>query len=242
MKKIFLFLCVFSLLSLKGQINEKKLSYINYKFKRMTENPSKVYRFDPEKLDFELLFNQEKSIFKIVDKMELNQNQDYKMTSIIYGGNLTYYRDNSILEKIFNVNYKGQSFNVIRNSEEYKWNILNEYKDIGGFKCIKATTTISKLDKGRNTIKTLNPTVWFTPDIPTSFGPFGLDGLPGLIIEGTLDGRAYFYANKLMKNYSGNLDIIKPKNALPISETDFDNIIAEDYTNNRKAGIRKLNE
>jgi predicted transcriptional regulator len=93
----------------------------------MTENPSKVYRFDPEKLDFELLFNKEKSIFKIVDKMELNQNQDYKMTSIIYGGNLTYYRDNSILEKIFNVNYKGQSFNVIRNNEEYKWNILNEY-------------------------------------------------------------------------------------------------------------------
>jgi GLPGLI family protein len=235
MKKIFLLLCVFSLLSLNGQNKKEDSNAVNYKFRSTKENLSKTSRFDPEKLDFELIYNREQSLFKIVDKMELNQNQDYNLTSIIYGGNLIYYSNITTGESLFNVNYKGQSFNVIRNQKNHQWIIQNDFKIIDGFKCYKATTTIVKQDKGRNTIKTVNPLVWFTPDVPTSFGPFGLDGLPGLIIEGTIDGRAYFYADKIVKNNTQNLDISKPKNSLLISENDFDNIIAEDYLNIKKS-------
>jgi GLPGLI family protein len=54
-----------------------------------------------------------------------------------------------------------------------KWKLLNESKEIGKFKCQKATTTF----RGRNYI------AWFTTDIPISMGPWKLQGLPGLILE-----------------------------------------------------------
>lgn len=53
------------------------------------------------------------------------------------------------------------------------WNITKEQKVIGGYDCIKATTTY----RGRGW------TAWFTPAITAPYGPWKLHGLPGLILE-----------------------------------------------------------
>lgn len=53
-----------------------------------------------------------------------------------------------------------------------KWEILDVKKDIQGFNCQKATAWF----RGRYY------TAWYTPDIPVSFGPWKLNGLPGLIL------------------------------------------------------------
>ena len=53
------------------------------------------------------------------------------------------------------------------------WKITDEFKDIGEYKCQKATSYF----RGR----TYN--CWFTQQIPIPFGPWKLQGLPGLIIE-----------------------------------------------------------
>jgi GLPGLI family protein len=233
MKKIILILLIFSLSSSKGQNEKQDLSYVTYKFKSTGGESNKSKRFDPTLLDFEFLFDKQRSLFRIIIKMDLNQSQDYKITSIIYGGNLVYFRDNVAKERLFNVNYKGQSLNVINSKQEYKWDLLSESKYIGGFKCFKAVTKIIKNDQGRNTVKTLNPIVWFTPDIPTSFGPFGLDGLPGLIIEGTMDGLAFFYADKFILNSNKNIQIDRPEKSIDIFETAFDSMISEDFINSR---------
>lgn len=55
----------------------------------------------------------------------------------------------------------------------FDWKITNETKKIGSFKCKKATTKF----RGRNYI------AWFAPEIPVSYGPWKLNGLPGLILE-----------------------------------------------------------
>lgn len=53
------------------------------------------------------------------------------------------------------------------------WKILKDTKTIGKFKCKKATAYF----RGRNYI------AWFAPEIANSFGPWKLNGLPGLILE-----------------------------------------------------------
>ena len=52
------------------------------------------------------------------------------------------------------------------------WKIKDEYKNVSGFKCRKATGSF----RGRDY------TAWFAPEIPVPYGPWKLFGLPGLIV------------------------------------------------------------
>ena len=127
------------------------------------------------------------------------------------------------------MDFQGQKFDVLLSFNQYDWNIENEFKYINGFKCYKATSKINKVDKGRNTSKFLNPIVWFTSEIPSSFGPAGLDGLPGLVLEGTVDGTQYFFATKIISNYDTDYKIERPSKAIEVTEEEFSNINAEFY-------------
>lgn len=82
-----------------------------------------------------------------------------------------------------------------------KWEISKEQKKIGNFTCTKATTTF----RGRVFI------AWFTNEIPLPFGPWKLQGLPGLILEAHDPKKEiYFYFKNLTYPSNTNVGIGKP--------------------------------
>lgn len=61
------------------------------------------------------------------------------------------------------------------------WKISKESQKILNYTCYKATTTF----RGREYI------AWFTPELPYNYGPWKLQGLPGLILKADTDMFSY---------------------------------------------------
>ena len=137
-------------------------------------------------------------------------------------------------KKIKELKYFKDIFLVVDTLIIPKWDIKNETSIIGGFKCQKATTFF----KGREYV------VWFTTEITTFFGPWKLNGLPGLIVlANDKRNEVYFEITEILK-IDGTIcqedTLIKN-----ISKEKFDNKIKE-WQNNfeetfKSKGDRNLN-
>lgn len=94
-----------------------------------------------------------------------NKNSIYSSKSSIYN----YRKDGKWMMNTFL--YDNYAYEIEK--PQIRWELGNETKSISGWRCQKATGSW----KGRDY------TVWFCPDLPYSFGPWKLHGLPGLILE-----------------------------------------------------------
>lgn len=90
---------------------------------------------------------------------------------------------------VFNVETKKQDGYILTEKiPDINWAITNKFKEISSFKAQKATCHF----RGRDY------TVWFTPEIPVPFGPWKLQGLPGLILSASdKQGDVVFYAKSV---------------------------------------------
>jgi GLPGLI family protein len=82
---------------------------------------------------------------------------------------------------------------------EIDWKISEESDKISGYNCFKAIAQF----RGRRW------TVWFTPDIPLPYGPWKLQGLPGLIIKAEDADSAYSFT--VQEIYHEAIPIIHPE-------------------------------
>ncbi|SFD25536.1 GLPGLI family protein [Flavobacterium phragmitis] len=176
-------------------------------------------------MEFELLYNKEESLYQKIEKLDISEKPNFTFPS----NNAKYYKNLTNKIKLYQTE-SSVLYNVIVPFEQYKWNITTETKEINGYKCYKATTTYEDLYNPRKDRKLIfNPVVWFTPDIPASFGPKGLDGLPGLVLEGTINGKKYIYATKIEFDYKKIKEIEKPKGGKNLTEKEFENIMIENF-------------
>lgn len=180
----------------------------------------------------ELLCTKDKSLFKMIDKLESNNTIANNFANILFGGDFNY-KNQITKEKIRQVILKDEYLNIEVPFDYYKWNITNETKDISGYKCYKATADWIDYNKTRN-IQTLRKAIaWFAPSIHYSFGPNGLDGLPGLVLEGSKDGVNYFYASKITFDYKSKYEIEKPKKGRYLTIDEYNDLILKDYNDTR---------
>ncbi len=90
--------------------------------------------------------------------------------------------------------------------------ITKENKTITGFACYKAELPENKQIKE----------VWFTPQIPASFGPLGFGGLPGLILEVK---RGIFVLSLTQISTNETVEIKKPTSGKLISAEKYNKMI-----------------
>ena len=177
---------------------------------------------------FELFFDKTKSIFRKIQKLNIEENNANEFVSKI--NSEIYYKNLLTSEKIVNDNVTDGNLNIIKPINEYDWKITTYTKTINGYKCYKATCEKQDYyNPIKKTANIFNITVWFTPEIPSNFGPQGLDGLPGLVLEGTNNGKKYIYATKIEFDFKKEVKIEKPKCDKTVTEKEFGEILAGSF-------------
>jgi len=144
---------------IRDSLNKEKINFTNYTL--LTNNTESAY-FNREAKDF----------FNISDT---KKEKNVIMTSV--GAIPKYPRSVGSVQKFNNqliVSLPVGKYIYTFEEPELTWELLNETKDIKGFKCRLAKT-----------ITDTNDTffAWYTEDIPIPDGPFRFKGLSGLILE-----------------------------------------------------------
>ncbi|MBG6110580.1 GLPGLI family protein [Flavobacterium sp. CG_23.5] len=232
------FFCLAVFLSFNSIDANDPVIAVYYKMGRYADAPNKVnanispniqlkideYEKAKNNVELALYFKKRVAVFKLVDKLNIEDNNPIdKLIAITAGG--TRYCNNDSKQRIKQIETLGEKFNVILPFDEYRWTITTETKKINGYICYKATSHKEEFSKFRNRTISMDPTVWFTPEMPFSFGPSGLDGLPGLVLEGSINGKTYFYATKIVFDYkNAQIDFEKPKNGKYITPDELEEI------------------
>jgi GLPGLI family protein len=261
MKKIKLLTVLFLGLStfVNAQIKEGKISYeqkVNmHRFITDPEMRARIPEFRTDK--FELLFNEQASLFRTVVDEEApdpfaNNGGDrggqrfmFRMPETATYTDLagqTQYETRAMFEK---------EFLIVDSTKTYTWKISDETKTIAKHLCKKATTMVANPQqmrirmggpggpRGNNNDSTENKpakevalTVWYTEDIPVSVGPNNYAGLPGAILEVDTDnGSNVITATEIVGKYPKK-ELVKPTKGEKMNRAQFqDNMkkIMEDF-------------
>jgi GLPGLI family protein len=124
-------------------------------------------------------------------------------------------------------------FYVAEKTPKINWNLEDETKKIGNFNAHKATCKF----RGRNY------TAWYILEVPLPFGPWKLQGLPGLILEAyDADKEIYIYFKSLEYPTNNTVKISQVKRPVGHTKTwktldDFKARLDEIYDKMRNSSI-----
>lgn len=187
MKKIFLIILVFLQANLHAQKESKGIVYYGHKESFGMGAPIGV------DYNAELIFNNFNSTYTFKkDSLEGGNIMSPKKIELKNKETLIIFKATTKQGLFYNINRKTKliqsrdvGYNYIKDSiPKINWKISDETKKIGNFECSKATATF----RGRDY------TAWFSLEIPLPYGPWKLQGLPGLILEAyDTNKEIYFY-------------------------------------------------
>ena len=207
----FVGLLIFANLSM-AQVPISKVTYIcktNLKSGRILDGMTSLY------------FNDQKSLFVHSDVPAENQYIENGQATVFKKGDSEGYPvyTNYKERRLYYKSYYGSPKELFIFKEEIpdiKWTITGQTKQIDRLSCTKAFGGFG----GRIY------DVWFTPDIPVSFGPYKLHGLPGLILEAKSRDKMVSYE---FQSYETRTDspppIIKPQIGREVTMEEFERFI-----------------
>lgn len=171
-----------------------------------------------QELEYELIFNNNEAYFSEIQKLSLEDATNIRIARLMGIGDGKFHID--ILTRIVLKQkiLSSDLFLIESSLDSYEWNRSDETKRIGNYTCFKATTTTSIETVSSGTVEE-KITAWYTPEIPVGFGPAGLGGLPGLILE-VQQGKFVMYADKITLNATDK-KIKIPKKGIKVTEEEY---------------------
>ena len=189
-----------------------------------------------------LTFNKNEALFEEVVALEKpNPTQGGVSISVSMSGDGDKYMNTKDKISYTEEDIFGDEFVIKDSLPKIAWEISNETKIIGDYNCVKATYVepVSKNDleayerqqekikNGKTTLfemkkpepKTI--TAWYTSEIPVSFGPNGVWGLPGLILQLENENYIYFCTKVSIKN-NETVKIKIPNSGKVISKKEYE--------------------
>ena len=181
-RKICLALCglSFALVS-RAQDSETALAKVHYMFKHVNDTTERDKFLQDEVITY---IGKTGSYFTSNSANRMQEDVKRQMDAPDFNGNLVLKTKTSPIGESYLLDVTKHSLKEITKiarellyvEQSYPamdWTILDDTKTIGGYSCQKAQTTF----KGRTY------EAWFTTELPFSYGPWKLQGLPGLILE-----------------------------------------------------------
>jgi GLPGLI family protein len=193
--------------------------------------------------NFNLFFDQSKSIYRIEEKLDNIQgrNRGMSMRSASDDANIVH-TDLTLKEQVSQQELFGKLFLVSRNHKKRKWNFTGASKQIGSYTAYEATYTHMQTtsqfgmsfwmrnDKNKTVEEPkkekVTVSVWFTPDIPISAGPASYYGLPGLVLM-VQDNNRVIVCKEIKMNVIENIKLDSPKRGQKVNQKEFSNIRIE---------------
>ncbi|CAL2075570.1 conserved hypothetical protein [Tenacibaculum dicentrarchi] len=200
---------------------DKKASNFN-KFERVNKSIDKLLK----NIEFELKFNVKESFFAVIPSLALEESRWGKLALAGSGNNKFYNAKN---ERLSEENIFGEDFLI--SNEQLNWQLKNETKKIGDYLCYKAIAIEKKMYRGK--MKEYPVMAWYCPEISSSFGPIGVAGLPGLILE-VNKGNIKYRATKINLNPKKNIKITKLTKGKKITRKKLGEMISEAMGNFKK--------
>ncbi len=202
----------------------------------------RILNFDsnPKNTEFSLFFNPDFSIFyeeRIEPKEETtlkpSSNDEFDLSfDVKFNGSkyivLTDFKKDSIQSQVSLFrDGKQKTYIVEEKIKKTDWSIIQEFKTISGFKAQKA----EGLFRGRKYI------AWFTSEIPIKYGPWKLNGLPGLILNVSDDkNEVMFYAKSIKAPINSN----SVSNSEFTFSNDYDKISLSKYLKFKKQQVEEV--
>ncbi|MFN3753212.1 GLPGLI family protein [Flavobacterium sp.] len=190
-----------------------------------------------------LTFNKTECLYEEEKALEKPQNNsDGISISISYVSSGKKYLNVKEQQSFVEDNIFGKEFLITEPLVKPDWKLVDETKTIGDYTCFKAELVIPvsekqqqnyeeflkkeekkpalfKMDKPEDKVVT----VWYTPEIPVSFGPDNYWGLPGLILE-VNDGTNILLCSKVTLSNKEKAKIKVPNKGEKVTQKKFDEI------------------
>jgi GLPGLI family protein len=210
------------------------------KAKELNEKINKMF----EKI-FVLNFNKTESIYQQEQKLRETGSRGSTFASELEG---ELYKNSQTKKYLKAEEFANKNYLITDVLKNYKWDITQESKKIGGYTCYKAISITKvtkkelqeyeaeKVKKNKNKTSFFNLekpkdeiiTVWYNPEIPVSHGPNKYWGLPGLIME-VNENNLIILCSKVILNPKDKKSIKAPKNGKVISRNAYDLMEEKQY-------------